>query len=235
MNNEILLIAALIFVFGCTLPAYRFFGRTGLYCMTAAVTILANIEVLIMVKAFGIDQTLGNVLFAVTFVITDILSENEGKKAANRAVNIGIFTSLFFMIVSQSWLLYTPSAEDWASPSINTLFANTPRIIIASLVVYAVSQKLDVWLYHKWWELTERKTGDSRGFLWVRNNGSTLISQLVNSVLYNVLAFAGMYSARVLVSICVSTYVIYVFCAILDTPIVYLARKIKDKYAPKVE
>jgi len=230
MRNEILLILSVVFIFGCTLPAYRFFGKAGLYCMTVATTIMANIEVLIMVEAFGVEQTLGNVLFAVTFVITDILSENEGKKAANKAVNLGIATSVFFLIISQSWLLYKPAASDWASPSMHTLFANTPRIIAASLIVYAVSQKLDVWLYHKWWELTERKTGELSRFLWLRNNGSTLISQLINSVLYNVLAFAGMYSNKVIVTICLSTYAIYVVCALLDTPIVYLSRRIKSKY-----
>ena len=233
MRNEMLLILSLVFIFGCTLPAYRFFGKAGLYCMTVAATIMANIEVLIMVQAFGLAQTLGNVLFAVTFVITDILSDNDGKKAANRAVNLGIVTSLFFLIISQSWLLYKPAASDWASPAMHTLFANTPRIIAASLIVYAVSQKLDVWLYHKWWELTERKTGDHRRFLWVRNNGSTLISQLINSVLYNVLAFGGMYPTKVLITICLSTYVIYVVCALLDTPVVYISRVIKSKYLNK--
>ncbi len=228
MPNELLLILSLIFIYGCTLPAYRFFGKHGLYCMTVAATILANIEVLLMVRAFGLDQTLGNVLFSVTFVITDILSENEGKKAANKAVNLGIAFSVFFLIISQSWMLYSPSGEDWARPSIEVIFSNTPRLIAASLIVYAISQKFDVWLYHKWWELTEKKTGKHRAFLWLRNNGSTLISQFVNAVLFNVAAFAGVYSVPVLISICLSTYLIYVICALLDTPIVYLARKMKD-------
>ena len=126
MKNEILLIVTLLIVFGCTLPVYRFFGKSGLYCMTAAVTIIANIEVLIVVNAFGIEQTLGNVLFAVTFVITDILSENEGKKSANKAVNIGIASSIFFLLISQLWLLYDPAASDWASPSMHTLMKTLP-------------------------------------------------------------------------------------------------------------
>lgn len=232
MKNEILLILSLIFIFGCTLPAYRFWGKNGLYCMTTVVTIMANIEVLIIVNAFGLEQTLGNILFAVTFVITDILSENEGKKAADRAVNLGIASSIFFLIISQSWLLYAPGASDWASPSIRVIFANTPRIIAASLVVYAVAQKMDVWLYHKWWEFTARKTGDRHRFLWLRNNGSTMISQLINSILYNVLAFAGVYSANTLISICCSTYLIYFVCALLDTPVVYLSRRIKENSSP---
>ena len=83
--NEILLIGSLIFIYGMALLGYKLFGKTGLYCISAAATILANIEVLIMIKAFGAEQTLGNVLFAVTFLITDILSECEGKKAADKA------------------------------------------------------------------------------------------------------------------------------------------------------
>ena len=112
-----------------------------------------------MIKAFGLEQTLGNVLFAVTFLITDILSECEGKKSANKAVIIGIFCSVFFLILSQSWFLYVPSESDWAMPSIRAVFENTPRMIMASLVVYAASQLFDVWLYHKWWAFTEKKFG----------------------------------------------------------------------------
>ena len=182
-----------------------------------------------MIKAFGLEQTLGNVLFAVTFLITDILSECEGKKSANKAVIIGIFCSVFFLILSQSWFLYVPSESDWAMPSIRAVFENTPRMIMASLVVYAASQLSDVWLYHKWWAFTEKKFGDKRRFLWLRNNGSTLISQLINSLLFSVLEFAGTYDILTLLSIFGSGYIIFIFTTLLDTPAVYLARLISDK------
>ena len=227
--NELLLILSLVFIFGAALAAYRFFGKAGLYCVSAAATILANIEVVILINAFGMEQTLGNVLFAVTFLITDILSECEGKKAANLAVWTGIFSSVFFLVLSQSWLLYVPSENDVMASSIRTVFSNTPRMILSSLTVYAVSQFFDVWLYHKWWDLTEKRFGDKRRFLWLRNNGSTLISQIVNTVLFNVLAFWGTYDGATLLSIVVSSYLIYVCTSLLDTPFVYLARRISDK------
>lgn len=110
--------------------------------MSAIATVLANIEVIILVKAFGMEQTLGNVLFASTFLITDILSECEGRKEANKAVTMSIFVSVFFLLLSQSWLLYVPSAGDTMMPSIKAVFSNTPRMILASLVVYVVSQFL---------------------------------------------------------------------------------------------
>ena len=229
MINELLLIASVVFIFSMALLAYKFFGKTGLFCLSAVATILANIEVLILINAFGMEQTLGNVLFAVTFLITDILSECEGKKEANKAVWIGMFASLFFLLLSQSWLLYAPAEGDWAMPAIEAVFSNTPRMMIASFSVYAISQLFDVWLYHKWWAFTEKKTGSKRKFLWLRNNGSTLISQLLNTLLFTLFAFYGTYDAKTLLSIFISSYIIFIFTSLLDTPVVYLARKISDK------
>ena len=231
--NELLLFVSLIFIYGAALLAYKLFGKGGLFVVSAAATILSNIEVLIHVNAFGMEQTLGNVLFSVTFLITDILSECEGKKVANKAVYMGIFVSIFFLILSQSWLLYAPSENDWAQPSISAIFSTTPRLLAASLSVYGISQLFDVWLYHKWWDFTERRFKNRRRFLWLRNNGSTLISQLVNATLFNVFAFAGMYDSKTLFSIVLSSYLIYVVTALLDTPFVYLARMISDKRKAK--
>ncbi len=227
--NELLLILSVFFIFGAALLAYRCFGKAGLYCVSACATILANIEVVILIRAFGMDQTLGNVLFAVTFLITDILSECEGKKEANRAVWTGIFSSVFFLGLTQSWLLYVPAAGDTMAPAIRAVFSNTPRMILASLTVYAVSQFFDVWLYHKWWAFTEKRFGDRRRFLWLRNNGSTLISQIVNTLLFTLLAFWGTYDGATLGSIFLSSYVIFIFTSLIDTPFVYWARRISDR------
>lgn len=233
MINELLLIASIIFIFGAVLLAYRFFGKIGLYCMSVLATVLANIEVVILVNAFGMEQTLGNVLFASTFLITDILSECEGKREANKAVFLGILASVFFLLLSQSWLLYRPSENDFVFESMKTVFSNTPRMILSSLFAYAVSQLFDVWLYHKWWAFTEKKFEDKRRFLWLRNNGSTLISQILNTVLFNVIAFAGIYDSKTLVSIVISSYVIFIVTSLADTPAVYIARNIHDKQLKK--
>ena len=80
MSNEILLILSIFIIYGSVIVMYKLFGKQGLFCFTSIATIAANIEVLIMVKAFGMVMTLGNVLFASTFLITDIVSEVYGKK-----------------------------------------------------------------------------------------------------------------------------------------------------------
>ena len=231
--NELLLILSLIIEFSTVLIAYRLFGKVGLFAMTVMCTLAANIEVMILIDAFGMEQTLGNILFAASFLITDILSENESKKDAQTAVNLGIFVSVAFILISQSWLCYNPSENDFIMPSIKAVFANTPRVMAASLLVYAITQRLDVWLYHKWWEFTEKKFRDKYKYLWVRNNGSTLISQFFNTVLFNFAAFYGVYPFGTLLNICFCGYVIYIATSLLDTPFVYAARKIKQKGVPE--
>lgn len=226
MTNELLLIISVFVVYGGTILFYKFQGLSGLYSWTVFATIAANIEVLILVDAFGMEQTLGNVMFASSFLVTDIISEIYGKKAANKAVNIGIMASFMFIVVSQLWLHFIPSENDWAMPSIQAIFSNTPRLMLVSFLVYAVCQRLDVWLYHKWWELTDRKFKDHKKYLWLRNNGSTLISQLINTILFNIGAFGGMYDKHTLISIIGAGYLIYIVTSIADTPFVYLARKI---------
>lgn len=229
MSNELLLILNLLFIYTSVLLSYRFFGKTGLFCWTVLATVAANIEVLIMVNAFGMEQTLGNILFASTFLVTDILSETQGKKDANKAVLLGICTSLLFILISQSWLLYTPNDSDWASPAIAAIFANTPRLMLSSLIVYAIVQAFDVFAYHLIWKKTTKLCQNSQRFLWLRNNLSTMTSQLLNAFLYTFAAFYGMYGLETLVHIVFSSYIIFLVTSLLDTPCVYLARKLKPK------
>jgi len=224
MPNELLLILSLLLLFGSVLIFHRMFGRTGLYAWTVIATITANIEVLILVHAFGMEMTLGNILFASNFLVTDILSELYGKKEADTAVNLGIATSFVFILISQSWLLYTPAPNDWAAENIHVIFENTPRLLLASFLVYAICQRFDVWMYHKLWEVTTDKAGNSDRFLWIRNNGATLISQLLNTVLYTFGAFGGLYDLNTLINICVSSYVIFIVTSLADTPFIYLSR-----------
>ncbi len=129
------------------------------------------------------------------------------------------------------WLLYTPSANDWAFSHISSLFAMVPRITLASLLAMAICQRFDVWLYHKVWDITEKKTNDRKALLWVRNNASTLITQGLNTILFTLGAFGGAegYDSETIKAIMISSYVIFVITSVSDTPFVYLARKIHDK------
>ena len=225
--NELLLVINLIVIYSMTLIFFRLFGKKGLYCWNVLATVAANIEVAMLIYAFGMEQTLGNILFASTFITTDIISENYGKKDANYAVKTGIAASVAFIIITRFWMYFIPSENDFVTPAVREVFANTPRIMIAGLSVYAIVQFWDIWVYHKIWDWTTKKFGVAKKYLWVRNNGSTLSSQLINAVLFNVFAFWGIYDTKTLISIILSTYAIYFVTSLADTPLAYAARKIK--------
>lgn len=235
MNNELLLIVSVLLIYGALIGWFWLFGKGGLISFTVLTTIAANIEVLILIRAFGLDQTLGNVMFASSFLATDILSELYGKEDAKKAVRVGIATSITFILFTQFWFLYTPSDGDFAMEHLKAIFSSTPRMMTASLLVYAIVQRFDVWAYHMFWKMTEKASGDRRRYLWIRNNGSTLVSQLLNAILFTVFAFIGTYDTRTLISIIASSYIVFIFTSLADTPMIYFARvlfekgKIRDK------
>jgi len=225
MTNELLLIASLIVYFALTILWYKLFGRAGLYCFTVIATIAANIEVLILVRAFGLEMTLGNVLFATTFTCTEILSEMEGKQYAKKAVWIGISTTVVFIIITQSWFLFLPAEGDVVSDAVRIVFANSPRVMLSSLAVYAICQFVEVHVYDWVWKLMK----NTRKFLWVRSNVATLVAQLVNTVLFTVLAFAGIYDWNTLCQIMLTSYAIFVVTSLFDTVVLYIARRVCTK------
>lgn len=228
-QNEIILIASIFVFFGGVVGFFKLFGKTGLYAWTVICTIAANIEVLILVHAFGLDTTLGNVLFASSFLATDIMSEIYGKKEANKCVWIGIAANITFIVISQSWFLYVPAAGDSMAAPIRTVFANTPRVMLASLGAYAICEIYDVWAYHTIWAWTEKKFGSKKAYLWLRNNGSTLVSQLINVIVFNLAAFGGVFPKDVMIQVLIFGYLIFIVTSLLDTPFVYLARLVAEK------
>jgi len=175
------------------------------------------------VDLFGLSTTAGNVLYASTFLVTDILSEKYGKKDARKAVFYSFSIMLLWLLGTQLILWFTPNANDYINDSLKVVFGLVPRITIASLIGFICSQTIDVSLYHLIW----KKTGDGKSKLWLRNNGSTLISQAVDTVLFTFLAFWGTYPTDVFFSILITTYLFKAIVALVDTPFIYIARKIR--------
>lgn len=218
-SNEALWVYLLLANFTAILLAYQFFGKTGLYIWIPISTILANIQVLKMVDLLGIGVTLGNITYASSFLITDILSENYGKKSARKAVFIGFFSLTATVIIMNLALMFKPNEFDFIQKSLISIFSLLPRIALASLVAYGVSQLHDVWAYNFWKNLFP----GSR-FLWLRNNASTMVSQLLDSLLFTCIAFWGLLPQSEFVQILITTYMVKCLVAAVDTPFLYLAR-----------
>lgn len=218
--NELLFIATLLVNFIGILIAFKLFGKMGLYGWIAFATVSANIEVIKCVDLFGMSLTLGNVIYGTIFLATDILSELYGEKEARRGVYMGFFSMLAFTVMSQINLRYVPNASDYASDALQTIFSLTPRLCAASLVAYFISNTLDTYTY-----AAIKKALPADKYLWLRNNGSTMTSQLIDSVLFTFGAFAGVFDVHMLLMLTLTTYAIKLIVALCDTPFLYIAKR----------
>lgn len=221
--NELLWIGFLLLDLVLVLAVYRFFGRVGLFGLIVFNLILCNIQVLKLVELFGFTTTLGNVLYASVFLSTDILSEKYGKSEARKAVLLGFIALVMATVYMQIALRFTPSEADFSQESLSTIFGFFPRIAIGSLAAYFVSQMHDVWAFHFWKERTSGK------HLWLRNNLSTLVSQMLDTLIFCFIAFWGDESipGDVFWSIVMTTYLFKVVVGLADTPFIYIAKKIR--------
>lgn len=227
MKNELLWFLMLGVNFFCIMFIYKQFGKLGLFIWVPISTILANLQVIILVNLFGFDMTLGNILYAGSYLVTDILSENYGEKEAKSAVKIGIFSIVVTAVIMKIAVSFVPlNVEEGLEnfKSLKTIFDFMPRILIAGLVAYAVSQRHDVWAYKFW-----KDKFPSKKHIWIRNNFSTLISQVLDTFIFITIAFVGVYPKDVLIEIFITTYIMKAIVAAFDTPFVYLASYLKSK------
>ncbi len=167
----------------------------------------------------------GVVAYSATFLATDIISEVYGRRVAGQVVKAGFLAQLAAVLFTWAALL-TPAAPyspvDEATYS-SVVWAGS-SIIIASLAAYLASQMHDVWAFHFW----RQRTGGR--WLWLRNNASTLVSQMIDTVLFITLAFyilpaltgGNPVPPGVLLAMIYSQYIIKAAIALLDTPLVYL-------------
>lgn len=204
------------------LVCYRLFGKLGLYAWVGVATVLANIQVVKTIEMFGLVMTLGNTMYGTIYLTSDLLNEKYGEKDAKKAVWFGFFTLIMTTIIMQMVLLFQPHESDIAQESMQTLFGLMPRLALASLAAYFISQFLDVKIY-----TFLKKKFPERNQLWIRNNGSTILSQLIDSLIFCTIAFAGVHALNVWLDIFITTYLIKFVISFLSTPVLYAARNFK--------
>jgi len=231
MQNELLWLAMLPANFLLIIFAYKLFGKWGLIMWIPVSVIVANIQVVQTVRLFGLAATLGNIVYATSFLVTDILSENYGKQEAKKAVWIGFFSLISMTLLMNLALYFRPLEGDEFAlithEATATIFKLMPRIAVASLAAYLLSQRHDVWAFHLW-----KKRFHKENQLWLRNNLSTMISQLIDSSVFVFIAFYGVFETAVLLEIFITTYLLKWIVAAADTPFVYWGRRIykKDRF-----
>jgi uncharacterized integral membrane protein (TIGR00697 family) len=177
-----------------------------------------------------VTLTSGIIAYPFTFLLTDIVSEIWGRRRADLMVVLGFVMSFLMLLLVQVAKALPPS-ELWQAPAgygelpmqaaFEVSFYYPSVLLFASMSAYLVAQLFDVRLYHFWWRVT------AGGHMWLRNNGSTLISQLVDTIIVNgiFLHYGLGLPAGVIVEVIVAVYLCKAVLAALDTPLLYLARR----------
>ena len=165
-------------------------------------------------KTFVISA--GVLPYPITFLITDILSEIYGKKKTARIVWAGFGASFFVLgvlLLAQQFTAIAGSPVD--DETFNKVFGNSWRVIFASMTAYLCAQLIDVRIYHFWKEKTAGK------HLWLRNNFSTVFSQLVDTTLVVCVLFLGVRSHSEIIQFILDGWLFKILCAFIDTPLLY--------------
>jgi queuosine precursor transporter len=171
----------------------------------------------IMPFLFGSHLSVGVFSFPVVFLMTDVIGEVYGKKIAKLFVLAGfISTALFIAYSLISLAMPWAAAGEWVHKSYNDVFGISTRIAIASLVAFAVAEYQDVMAFFFW----RNKIGTK--LFWLRSLLSNLWSQFLDTVIFMVIAFSGIYPTPVLVSIIITWWLYKVAMGALYTPLSYL-------------
>jgi len=205
---------------------YRLFGKAGLQVAIATAIILANLQGPKLTVIFGLETSLGVIFYSSIFFATDVLSENYGKAEANKAVRMGFAVSVIVLVMLSLALLYLPSEKPASaefSATMHGAFATivnfTPRMIAGSLLAYIISQSFDVWAFHK----IKTITGDR--WLWLRNNLSTMSSQVIDTAIFTLVVWAPVVGICAALGLGFAKYVFKLAIAMIDTGFIYWARQ----------
>lgn len=155
--------------------------------------------------------------YPITFLITDLLSEIYGKRKTSQVVYTGFIASAFVLFVL--WLGNQFHAIEDSLISDNEygkMFGNSWRVVFASMSAFLAAQLVDVKIYHFWKDLTKGK------HLWLRNNGSTVLSQLLDTILVVSVLYIGIKPTSDIYSMIIDGWQFKVLCALVDTPLIYL-------------
>ncbi len=166
----------------------------------------------------NLELSVGIIPYPITFLCTDLISEIYGEGKANQLVIAGFVSSLVILIII-SIANYLPATE-WSTVdqvTFNQVFGSFTPAVIASLIAYLTAQLIDIRLFHFWKNLTKGK------YLWLRNNGSTIVSQIIDTgLVLLIIGLFGVITIDKLPSLFINGFLFKLFFALFDTPFFYL-------------
>jgi len=190
--------------------------------------IAANLIGLKVANFYLFDASVGILLFPILFLVTDIIEEVHGKKKAKEFVIVGFAALIIVLIVTVIAVLLPFADRSLVKEEYTNIFGTTIRIFIASITAFLIAQLHDVWAFNFWKEKTKGK------YLWLRNNLSTIVSQLIDTTLFMFIAFYGVtlnswfdpvnskFTIIYLFELIIPYWLVKILFALGDTPFCYL-------------
>lgn len=196
--------------------------RDFLFALFVASMVIVNTLGSKITTIFGVRVSVGIFLVPILFLITDIIGEVFGEKEAQHFVNMSTIMLLFMFVLIFLFIRLKPN-ENWGLQSeYELIFGSSMRMTAASIISFIISQKLDVFLFGAWKKITHGK------HLWIRNNFSTIISQFIDTTVFDYIAFYHLtekYTVSFVFSLIIPYWLFKVVFALLDTPFCYLGVK----------
>lgn len=185
--------------------------------------IMANTIGIKIINIGPVATSVSIFLVPITFLVTDIISEIKGKKYLYNLIWFTVVALVFSYLFIQLSVVMAP-ADRFVdqNPAYVEVFQGSARIFLASIVAFILSQFHDLWAFDFWKKKTHGR------FLWIRNNASTIISQLIDTAIFMYLAFYHLtpkFDALYVLQISIPYYILKIIFALLDTPFAYLGVK----------
>lgn len=224
-NQDLLWLTTVLLDLALTVLMYRIFGRQGLLACIVLAILLSNLQGPKLTTIFGLQTSLGVIFYSGIFFATDLLSEKYGRMQANRAVIIGFAVSVITVLMLSIALEFQPTTDPETAAlsrdiqdSFATILNFTPRFVFGSLFAYLISQTFDVWFFH----FIKKRTHGRH--LWLRNNLSTMTSQVIDTLLYSLVVWWGVVELSTAIQLGIVKYGFKLAIAAFDTPFIYWAR-----------
>lgn len=216
--NEFLFVLMGILATGFIIAAWKL-DKERLYSAIVIFLILIATVGGKVVEFFGHETNSGNIFYASIFLTTYFLIERYGKKEGKRSIWIGVIgASSFFIFVQLAIFLEGSTTTLPLNIALANAFSQTSRLILASLSAYILSQSLNVYLY-VW--LKNYFNGE---YLWWRANAANAIAQILDSVVFFLVAFWGIIHPDNVWDILITGYLIKVVYMMIVSPVLYLNR-----------
>ncbi len=175
-----------------------------------------------IISLFDVRVSVGIFFMPAMYLVTDIIGEVKGKKRALYFVRVSIIMLIFLFLMVALCVAIPPHSSYHLNSEYASIFGSTLRMTLASLISFTVSQNIDIFIFSIVKKMTKEK------HLWIRNNVSTMISQLFDTIIFMFIAFYNInpkFNAAFIVSLIIPYWIFKIIFALIDTPLCYLGVK----------